>query len=134
MQILNLARRPSALFVILMLGIATATATAAASVNYDRVRSDRDAKPHARQGELVRVLLLPRSLGGVDEESNVAWLTAAAAAIKADIDAAIQPLAATRQISFYRARTRFKGDSIVPSELLIQVTGPKPMEYRIKVW
>ena len=103
-----------------------------AAPDFKQIRSDREAARSA--ANLVRVLLVPVELGGEQDFDNHAYITPAAARAKAEIDAMLAPLAARREIDYYQARTRFKGASVVPSEILISVVGPKRMQYRIKVW
>ena len=119
---------------------ATADRTSAASTpgqpQVDYAQADTRDKVQAlhRSGKLQRVHLFPLAAGGQDAEINVIYIPEKSAAEKATIDSQILKLAADGAAVRYNARPIYKGNSFVPSQLVISVTGAQIAQYVVNIW
>lgn len=86
-------------------------------------------------GLLVPMLLMPEEFGGTTAEINIVYAPAWAAAQKQQIDLGIvMPLAQQGNITQYAAEPRYKGNSFVPSSVVIRAHNPGDFTATVNIW
>ena len=108
--------------------------TGKSAVDFSQADSREKAQALCQQGKLVRIHVFPLEFGGLDGEMNVACVTARAAQEKASIDAEISKLLQAGADLRYRADPKYKGNSFVPSELVVSVSGSRTFQRSVAVW
>jgi hypothetical protein len=114
----------------------TSAASAPGQAQVDYAQADTRDKVQAlhRSGKLQRAYLFPLAAGGQDAEINVVYIPEKSAAEKAAIDSQILKLVAGGTAIRYSAKPVYKGNSFVPSQLVISVTGAQDAQYVVNIW
>jgi hypothetical protein len=90
--------------------------------DFSHVTSQDDAQALAAEGKLARVLLFPAELGGQDVPPNAVYITPEAAEARELIIGSLQRFAAEGLIDKLNVKPEYKGDSFVPSKLVINAS------------
>jgi hypothetical protein len=121
-----------------MAGFSQASAKrTAVKPDFSQVKSVAAAQALADRGKLVRVLAFPAELGGQDVPENVVYITPEAAEARALIIGTLQRFAKQGLIDNLTVTPEYKGDSFVPSRLVINATSSKKagaFNPTIEVW
>ncbi|MDF0486811.1 hypothetical protein PX554_01610 [Sphingomonas sp. H39-1-10] len=110
---------------------------AAMKPDFSAVTSRAAAEALARQGKLVRILLFPAEFGGEDVPENAVYITPEAAAARELILGTLQRFAKEGLIDKLDVTPDYKGDSFVPSRIVMHATHSKKkgsFEPTIEVW
>jgi hypothetical protein len=90
-----------------------------------------------KDGKLERVYLFPLDMGGQDIEVNAVYLPIGFNEMKKKVDATVLRMAQDGLISNLKVVPEYKGNSFVPSRLVIKASHPdKPgrLDTTIDVW
>ncbi|MBL0730739.1 DNA/RNA non-specific endonuclease [Piscinibacter sp. HJYY11] len=112
----------------------TALTPGKTQVDYAHVDTRDKAQALHRSGKLQRAHLFPLAAGGQDAEVNVIYIPEKSANEKARIDSEILKMAASGATVRYSAKPVYKGNSFVPSQLVISVTGAQNTQYVVDIW
>jgi hypothetical protein len=103
--------------------------------DFSALSSREKVEDAARQGDLVPMLLMPEEFGGPTNGVNVVFVPAWAAEQKHRIDmGTILPLGEQGKISKYSAQPTYKGDSFVPSSVVVRAYEPGDFTATIEIW
>ena len=95
------------------------------------------ARKLARQGRLVEISLFPTELGGPDDPMNRTWTTPEAADARDMVIGTLRRFAEDGLIDQLKVSPEYKGDSIVPSRIVISGTHSGQegsIDLAIEVW
>ncbi len=105
--------------------------------DFSQVKSRAAAQALADKGELVRILVFPAELGGQDVPENVVYITPEAAQARELIVGTLRRFADDGLIDNLTVKPQYKGDSVVPSRLVMNATSSKKaggFNPTIEVW
>jgi hypothetical protein len=93
--------------------------------DFSQVKSVAVARALADEGKLVKVLAFPSELGGPDVPENIVYITPEAAYAREMIIGTLRRFADKGLIDKLDVRPEYKGDSVVPSRIVINATSSK---------
>jgi len=93
--------------------------------DYSAVDSLEKARALCSAGKLELLYMLPLEFGGLKVPANTLYVPPGIAAIKASIDRTIQEMVNAGQVAAYEAKPEYKGNSFVPSKIIISASHPK---------
>ena len=91
----------------------------------------------AERGQLVKVYLFPREVGGPDDPMNVAWVPPEALRQAEAVTDEIVTLLEQGKVDSLDVQPDYKGDSRVPSRIryiATHKTGPAKLDRVVEVW
>ena len=91
----------------------------------------------AERGQLVKIYLFPREVGGPDDPMNVAWVPPAALRQAEAVTDEIIALLEQGKVDSLDVQPEYKGDSRVPSRIryiATHKTGPAKLDRVVEVW
>ena len=109
----------------------------AVTLDFSHVNSLQKALVLFREGKLERLLLCPLEFGGQEIPQNVLYVPLGIAAIKQRLDGTIQKMVNDGNISSYQAVPEYKGNSFIPSKILIKASHhekPGAFNPTINIW
>ncbi len=105
--------------------------------DFASINSLKSAQAGARQGLLARVFLLPAELGGSDVPENIVYVPVESKNIKDQFTRELLDLYRSGSINKVSVVPSYKGDSFVPSQILVSAwLDEKPLHYErvINIW
>lgn len=102
--------------------------------DYSTVDSDEKVQKLFAKKELVKLYLTPLEFGGPDLRINILFVPAFANNQKIGFDAKIEKLLQDGLKLGYSANPKYKGSSIIPSQILLNVKGDKTINETINIW
>lgn len=105
--------------------------------DFSEVKTLAAAKRLAAKGVLVKILYFPAEVGGGTNPENIGYVTPEAAQAKAMIDGTIVRFSREHLIDNLTITPDYKGDSFVPSRIVIDATHSKKkggLHMAVEVW
>ena len=93
-------------------------------LDFTDVDSLEKARALFRAGKLEELYLFPVEFGGQAVPQNIVYVPRGIAEIKRRMDATIGKMVQDGAISKYVARPEYKGDSFIPSKIIIETSHP----------
>lgn len=102
--------------------------------NYADVCGIQEAEHYYKTGQLGKLYLIGHAFGGDDSPFNILYAPKEAVAQKQQIDKGLEELLAQGLNLQYRAFPEYKGNSFIPSKVIIEVDGDKTYIEEIDIW
>jgi len=102
--------------------------------DFANVDSNEKALALVQKGELVPVYLMSPRFGGVEDVRNVVYAPAIVAELKDKCDDTIEDLLRNGKVKSYSATPQYKGNSFIPSSILITASGESSFSETINIW
>ena len=102
--------------------------------DFSEIDSQEKAEAAAKTGTLVPVHLMPLRFGGVDGVENIVYAPPITVELKERNDDMVQDLLEQGKVASYSAIPQYKGNSFVPSSIVIKASGESVFEYTINIW
>jgi hypothetical protein len=102
--------------------------------DYSDIDSNQKAEDLYKQGKLSILYLMPLEFGGEDSPVNILYAPEAAVEQKEKFDGHVEQLLEHDFNLSYSAEPEYKGNSFIPSRLVIRVGGDKEMTETIDIW
>ncbi|WP_233131802.1 hypothetical protein [Robiginitalea sediminis] len=103
-------------------------------LDYSAVDSREKAIALYEKGELSKIYLMPLEFGGDDKPVNTLYVPAFVHEFKTRVDKRIEDLLDAGDNLSFTAEPEYKGNSFVPSRLVIMVTGDTEFTEAIDIW
>ena len=102
--------------------------------NYADVCSYQEAEHYYKKGHLDKLYLIGLAFGGDDSNVNILYAPLEAVNQKQLIDKELETLLHQGLHIQYRAFPEYKGDSFIPSKVIIEVDGDQTYTKEIDIW
>ncbi|MEK6507534.1 hypothetical protein [Myroides sp. C4067] len=102
--------------------------------DYTQICSHKEAERHFNKGHLDKLHLIGLVFGGDDSPFNILYVSPEAALQKREIDNYIVDLLQQGYKVQYKAFPEYKGNSFVPSKVIIEVDGDQVFTKEIEIW
>lgn len=102
--------------------------------DYSTIDSNEKVKALFESGELVKLYLMPLDFGGHDSPLNMVFVPKFVNHSKNNFDSKVNELLDKELDIRYIANPEYKGNSFIPSKLVINVTGEKEITEVIEIW
>ncbi|WP_040951448.1 hypothetical protein [Gorillibacterium massiliense] len=104
------------------------------SPDFSTIESIDSAIGQYKNGNLAKMYLFPLEFGGVDDASNVLYAPHFAVDMKQSFDRIVMKLLEDGFKIKYSGTPNYKGNSFVPSSLVLKVSGDRTFEEIINIW
>lgn len=102
--------------------------------DYTKVCSNQEAEHYYKTKQLGKLHLIGLAFGGDDSPFNILYAPQQAVTEKEQIDADIESLLKQGVNLQYRAFPEYKGNSFIPSKIIIEVDGDQTYIKEINIW
>lgn len=102
--------------------------------DYSAIDSNEKAQQLYAKKELVKLHLMPLDWGGEDIAMNIIYVPEFVVEEKAVIDGMIEDLLVAGLSIHYSCSPEYKGNSLIPSRLLISYSGDRVNTHTIEIW
>jgi len=102
--------------------------------NYSHIDSNEKAQQACANKELVKLHLMPLDWGGEDVVLNIIYVPEFVVEQKSEIDGMIEGFLTAGLSITYSCRPQYKGNSFIPSSLVISYSGDKEDTQTIEIW
>jgi hypothetical protein len=102
--------------------------------DYTTIDSNEKAIALYQKGNLVKLYLMPIEFGGQDIAMNCVYVPQFVQIFKERFDLMVGKMVEEGKQLNYSASPQYKGNSFIPSQILISVTGDAQFSEEIKVW
>ena len=92
------------------------------ALDYSAVTSAAQADALSNNGQLARVWLLPKALGGAESEANAAYVPPSVAALQQQLTATLERYLREGRIDDLSIDPEYKGKSLVPARIRVKAT------------
>jgi len=103
-------------------------------LDFTNVDSREKALSLVQTGELVPVYLMALRFGGDENVGNVVYAPAITDELKNRCDDMIESLLRDGKVKSYSATPQYKGNSFIPSSILVTATGESNFSETINIW
>lgn len=103
-------------------------------LDFSGIDSNEKAQGLFAKGQLVKLYLMPLDFGGHDSPLNTVYVPAGANRQKEGFDSKIYDLLEKGLQLRYSASPEYKGNSFIPSRVVIQVNGDQTLTEVVEVW
>jgi hypothetical protein len=107
---------------------------AAEGPDFSSVYSLQKAQELYERGDLEKVYLFPLDAGGQDVPQNIVYLPLGLGEMKNKIDGTISKMAEDGSVSRYSATPEYKGNSFIPSKIVVRAWDPGDFTATVEVW
>ncbi|MDZ7897468.1 MAG: hypothetical protein U5N85_05495 [Arcicella sp.] len=108
--------------------------TTQVSADYSTIDSDEKAQKLFTKKELVKLYLTPLEFGGPDLRMNILFVPPFANSQKIDFDTKIGKMLQDGLKLGYSANPKYKGSSLIPSQIILNVKGDSTITETINIW
>lgn len=108
--------------------------TTQVTADYSTIDSDEKAQKLFAKKELVKLYLTPLEFGGPDLRINISFVPPFANNQKINFDAKIEKLLQEGLKLGYSANPNYKGSSLIPSQIILNVKGDSTITETINIW
>ncbi|MFM9400499.1 hypothetical protein ACKLNQ_00980 [Myroides odoratimimus] len=102
--------------------------------NYAEIYSNEVAEQYCKAGHLEKLYLIGLAFGGDDSPFNILYAPKEAVLKKEQIDKELEDLLNQGLHIQYRAFPEYKGNSFIPSKVIIEVDGDQTFTKEIEIW
>lgn len=102
--------------------------------DFSDIDSNEKAIELFNKGQLAKVYMMPLEFGGQDGPMNYLFVPEFVVELKARFDLMIKNLLIEGKKLGYSAKPEYKGNSFIPSQLIITVTGDIQFKETIEIW
>ncbi|MGL4584272.1 MAG: hypothetical protein ACRCVU_14985 [Flavobacterium sp.] len=102
--------------------------------NYAEIYSNETAEQYCKAGHLDKLYLMGLAFGGDDSPFNILYAPKKSVQEKEQIDKELEDLLKQGLHIQYRASPEYKGESFIPSKILIEVDGDQTFTREIEIW
>ena len=102
--------------------------------DFSEIDSNEKAIDLYNKGELVKIHLMPIEFGGDDNPMNTLYAPEFAKEFKGRFDGMIEQMLIDGKQLSYSTSPKYKGNSFIPSQLIITVDGDVNFEETINIW
>ncbi len=103
-------------------------------LDYSQVDSHQKAINLFNKGKLSKIYLMPLEFGGTELPMNSLYIPAFVKKLKKDFDSKIEKLLIDGKKISYATEPEYKGNSFIPSKLIINITGEIEFKEIINIW
>lgn len=104
------------------------------TADYSAIDSDEKAQKLFIKKELVKLYLTPLEFGGPDLRINILFVPPFANSQKNDFDTKIGEMLQDGLKLGYSASPQYKGNSLIPSQIILNVKGDSTITETINIW
>ncbi len=102
--------------------------------DFSAIDSLAKAQAAYKSGELSMIYLFPLDFGGAEGEINRLYVPASATMLKERFDNMVVDLFEQGLVTSYEAHPEYKGNSFIPSAIVMEAKGKGGITERIEVW
>jgi hypothetical protein len=102
--------------------------------DFSAIDSAEKARAAYERGELSMIYLFPLDFGGVEGEINRLYVPASVTMLKERFDNMVVDLFEQGLLTSYNAHPEYKGNSFIPSAIVMEAKGKGGITERIEVW
>ena len=121
-------------FCLLLMAYVGYAQETAVTPNYDHIDSLEKAVALAEKGELTKIHMMPLQFGGPDSAENTLYVPAFVEKLKTKFDTKVEHLLQEGKRLSFEATPEYKGNSFVPSKLVLAITGDMELTETIAIW
>ena len=102
--------------------------------DFSAIDSAEKAQAAYHRGELAMLYLFPLDLGGQENEMNRVYVPQAVVMLKDRFDNLVGDLLDQGLVTGYSANPEYKGNSFIPSAIVMEAKGKGGITERIEIW